>query len=67
MQWKAVYHYFRINEMFIDKRQIYLDAIITVVDAKYVIQHLDEERPKDAINEAQRQIAFAGINAYGLI
>eukprot|EP01111_Echinosteliopsis_oligospora_P013942 TRINITY_DN5142_c0_g1_i2.p1 TRINITY_DN5142_c0_g1~~TRINITY_DN5142_c0_g1_i2.p1 ORF type:complete len:371 (+),score=73.10 TRINITY_DN5142_c0_g1_i2:19-1131(+) len=39
---------------------IFLDAILTVVDAKHVLLHLDD---KDAtsVNEAHRQIAFADI------
>lgn len=37
----------------------YLDAIVTVVDCKHLLIHLDEERPKDVENEALEQIAFA--------
>eukprot|EP00026_Physarum_polycephalum_P010376 Phypoly_transcript_10538.p1 GENE.Phypoly_transcript_10538~~Phypoly_transcript_10538.p1 ORF type:complete len:184 (-),score=30.13 Phypoly_transcript_10538:389-940(-) len=40
---------------------IFLDAVITVVDSKFIVQHLDEKRPDGAVNEAQRQIAFADI------
>lgn len=40
---------------------IYLDGIITVVDAKYCIQHLDEEKPDGSVNEALRQIALADL------
>ena len=36
-----------------------LDAIITVVDAKHIIQHLDEEKPEGAENEAVEQLVFA--------
>ena len=36
-----------------------LDAIITVVDAKHVIQHLDEIKPEGVENESIEQIAFA--------
>ena len=36
-----------------------LDAIITVVDAKHVMQHLDEVRPEGVENETLEQIAFA--------
>lgn len=36
-----------------------LDAIITVVDAHHIIQHLDEEKPEGAENEAVEQIVFA--------
>ena len=38
--------------------QMRLDAILTVVDAKHVIPHLDEEKPDGAVNEAVQQIAF---------
>ena len=36
-----------------------LDGIITVVDAKHIVQHLDEEKPEGAENEAVEQVAFA--------
>ena len=36
-----------------------LDAIITVVDVKHVMQHLDEVRPEGVENETLEQIAFA--------
>ena len=36
-----------------------LDAIITVVDAKHIIQHLDEKKPDGVENESVEQIAFA--------
>ena len=36
-----------------------LDGIITVVDAKHLVQHLDEEKPEGAENEAQEQVLFA--------
>tara|TARA_B100001109_G_scaffold161740_1_gene131655 strand:- start:3804 stop:5087 length:1284 start_codon:yes stop_codon:yes gene_type:complete len=36
-----------------------LDGIITVADAKHVIQHLDEEKPEGVENESVEQIAFA--------
>jgi len=36
-----------------------LDAIITVVDAMHIIQHLDDERPEGVENESVEQIAFA--------
>lgn len=36
-----------------------LDAILTLVDAKHVVPHLDEEKPDGAVNEAIQQIAFA--------
>ena len=36
-----------------------LDGVLTLVDAKHVEQHLDEERPADVTNESVEQIAFA--------
>ena len=36
-----------------------LDGIITVVDAKHIIQHLDEEKPEEVENESVEQLAFA--------
>merc|ERR1712014_92481 len=38
---------------------IRLDGILTIVDAKHIIQHLDEEKPEGVENEAVEQIAFA--------
>ncbi|XP_069043393.1 zinc-regulated GTPase metalloprotein activator 1 isoform X3 [Lepisosteus oculatus] len=40
---------------------IYLDGIVTVIDAKYAMQHLTEEKPEGQINEAARQIALADL------
>ena len=36
-----------------------LDAIVTVVDAKHLLPHLDEEKPEGVENEAVEQLAFA--------
>merc|ERR1719205_159213 len=36
-----------------------LDGILTLVDAKHLIMHLDEEKPEGVENEAVEQIAFA--------
>jgi len=36
-----------------------LDGILTLVDAKHIIQHLDEEKPEGVENEAVEQIVFA--------
>mmetsp|Transcript_10533 Transcript_10533/g.35742 ORF Transcript_10533/g.35742 Transcript_10533/m.35742 type:complete len:546 (+) Transcript_10533:433-2070(+) len=36
-----------------------LDAVVTLVDAKHLIQHLDEEKPEGAENEAVEQVVFA--------
>ncbi|XP_063311145.1 zinc-regulated GTPase metalloprotein activator 1B-like [Pelobates fuscus] len=40
---------------------IYLDGIVSVVDAKYALQHLAEEKPEGLINEAARQVALADV------
>uniref|UniRef100_A0A8C3YNG1 COBW domain-containing protein 1 n=1 Tax=Catagonus wagneri TaxID=51154 RepID=A0A8C3YNG1_9CETA len=39
---------------------IYLDGIITVVDSKYGLKHLTEEKPGGLINEASRSINGLG-------
>lgn len=39
--------------------QLKLDAIVTVVDAKHLLPHLDEEKPDGVENEAVEQLAFA--------
>lgn len=31
----------------------YLDAIVTVVDAKHVVQHLDDQKPEGVENEVR--------------
>merc|ERR1719310_2511259 len=36
-----------------------LDGIVTLVDAKHIEAHLDEEKPEGAENEAIEQVAFA--------
>jgi len=36
-----------------------LDGIVTLIDAKHVEQHLDEQKPEGAENEAIEQVAFA--------
>jgi G3E family GTPase len=41
------------------KARARLDGIITLVDAKHLILHLDEEKPEGAENEAQEQLLFA--------
>ncbi|XP_029915964.1 zinc-regulated GTPase metalloprotein activator 1 [Myripristis murdjan] len=40
---------------------IYLDGIVTVIDAKYGMQHITEEKPDGLVNEAARQIALADL------
>merc|ERR1719281_2054616 len=41
------------------KRMYKLDGICTVVDAKHIVQHLDEEKPEGVENESVEQVAFA--------
>jgi len=41
------------------KKHFRLDGIVTLVDAKHIEAHLDEEKPEGAENEAVEQIAFA--------
>jgi G3E family GTPase len=36
-----------------------LDSVITVVDSKYILERLAEEKPEGAENEAVEQVAFA--------
>ena len=48
---------FFVDEMVKDFAR--LDGIVTLVDAKHVEQHLDEEKPEGAENEAVEQVAFA--------
>ena len=36
-----------------------IDGIVTLVDAKHIEQHLDEEKPDGAENESVEQVAFA--------
>lgn len=36
-----------------------IDAVVTIVDAKHIIQHLEEEKPDGVENEAVEQLAFA--------
>ena len=39
---------------------IRLDGVVTLVDAKHVEQHLDDEdKSEEAVNEAVEQIAYA--------
>ncbi|XP_022518351.2 COBW domain containing [Astyanax mexicanus] len=40
---------------------LYLDGIVTVIDAKYGLRHLTEEKPEGLINEAARQVALADL------
>jgi len=36
-----------------------LDGIVTLIDAKHITQHLDEEKPEGVENESVEQVAFA--------
>lgn len=38
-----------------------LDSIMCVVDSRYLMQHLEEGKPEDSINEALQQIAFSDL------
>jgi G3E family GTPase len=41
------------------REQLRLDAIVTLVDAKHILTHLDEVKPDGVENEAVEQVAFA--------
>merc|ERR1712156_790297 len=41
------------------QKNLSLDGILTLVDAKHLILHLDEEKPEGVENEAIEQLAFA--------
>jgi G3E family GTPase len=41
------------------RTQLRLDAIVTMVDARHIAQHLDDEKPEGVENEAIEQLAFA--------
>lgn len=41
------------------QRNFLLDGILTVIDAKHVMQHLEEEKPEGVENECYEQVAFA--------
>ena len=36
-----------------------LDGVLTLVDAKHIGQHLDEQKPDGVVNEALSQVAYA--------
>lgn len=51
-----------IQTFFVDDdiQEMYnLDSVITVVDAKYIIDRLDDEKPEGVENEAVEQVVFA--------
>lgn len=41
------------------KEKYRLDAVVTVVDSKYILERLAEEKPEGVENEAVEQVAFA--------
>merc|ERR1712129_364585 len=41
------------------QKNLSLDGILTVVDAKHLTMHLDEDKPEGVENEAVEQVAFA--------
>ena len=51
-----------VQTFFIDediKKKYRLDSVITVVDAKHIIERLNEQKPEGVENEAVEQVAFA--------
>jgi len=51
-----------IQTFFMDesiKEYARLDGVVTLIDAKHITQHLEEEKPEGAENEAIEQVAFA--------
>ncbi|KAJ6342108.1 hypothetical protein OIU78_010109 [Salix suchowensis] len=40
-------------------RYVKLDGVVTMVDSKHVLQHLDEVKPRFVVNEAVEQVAYA--------
>lgn len=51
-----------IQTFFLDSeisKQVEVNGLVTVVDTKHVVQHLQETKEEHAINETERQIAYA--------
>ena len=48
---------FQFDELL--KKHTKMDAIVTVVDAAHVLQHLREKMPEGVLNESVQQVAFA--------
>ena len=51
-----------ISTFYLDEHlpdRVRLDGVVTVVDAKHVVRHLDEVKEPDVVNEAVEQIAYA--------
>ncbi|WOH09182.1 hypothetical protein DCAR_0728637 [Daucus carota subsp. sativus] len=40
-------------------RHVKLDGVVTLVDSKHVLKHLDKVKPRFVVNEAEEQIAYA--------
>ncbi|CAL2258477.1 unnamed protein product [Prunus armeniaca] len=40
-------------------RRVKLDGVVTLVDAKHAMQHLNEVKPRFVVNEAVEQVAYA--------
>ena len=50
---------FTFNAHPVVKANYKVDAVLTLVDAKHITQHLDEVKADGAVNEAVTQVAFA--------
>ncbi|MBR17975.1 MAG: cobalamin biosynthesis protein CobW [Euryarchaeota archaeon] len=48
---------FFVDENIVERYK--LDGIVTVVDAKHITQHIEEEKPEGVENESVEQLAFA--------
>ena len=46
-------------------QNLQLDAILTVVDAKHILLHLDEEKPDGVVNESVQQVGAQGTAGQG--
>lgn len=40
-------------------RHVKLDGVVTLVDCKHAMQHLNEVKPRFVVNEAVEQVAYA--------
>lgn len=40
-------------------RHVKLDGVVTLVDSKHAMQHLNEVKPRFVVNEAVEQVAYA--------
>lgn len=40
-------------------RYVKLDGVVTLVDSKHAMQHLNEVKPRFVVNEAVEQVAYA--------